>query len=577
MKKKKARVTAASTREIKGTNFAFSEKITTSVILFFSILFTILCRLRLLGIPLERDEGEYAYVGQQLLAGIPPFVSIYHVKFPGIYVAYSIIEAIFGQTIAGIHLGLLLINISTGIILFFIGKYFFSPINSALAVSCFFILTLSQTLLGFSANSEHFLVFFAMIGILLALIASDSQNIKQETFSRSKFPFGRILFAQHSLYFYSGLSLGIAYTVKQQAIVFILFGLLFLCFKWFTERQGYKSILFRGLLFCLGAGLPFGITCLIFLRLGIFEKFWWWTWFYPRIYAQLIHYSQALDYFNLAFFSSPAGVGIWSIFWPLFALAVLGMVVTIQNRNWSKTLFLLALFLSSFIAVSVGFSFNPHYFLIAAPGMALIAASGAESITDYFSNRKPKLFSKNAGIIAVFVVLLFAIYMERSYLFDLDETSIARAAYGGNPFPESLEIGNFIKLNSLPEDKIAVLGSEPQIYFYSGRRAATGYVYTYEMIADHPYAHQFQTEMIKEIQDAKPKFLVMINIKSSWRARQVQQVDTTIFDWSKKYADENYMQIGIIENNFQCWDNPQQNIRCTPKTDSWIAIFKRLQ
>ncbi|PYN18494.1 MAG: hypothetical protein DME05_00625, partial [Candidatus Rokuibacteriota bacterium] len=30
-------------------------------------------RFRLLEIPLDRDEGEYAYFGQLLLAGVPPY------------------------------------------------------------------------------------------------------------------------------------------------------------------------------------------------------------------------------------------------------------------------------------------------------------------------------------------------------------------------------------------------------------------------------------------------------------------------------------------------------------------------
>jgi hypothetical protein len=572
MKKKRVKITAASTLDNKRATFIVSEKITASAILFFSILFTIVCRLRLLGIPLERDEGEYAYVGQQLLAGIPPFVSIYHVKFPGIYAVYSIIEAIFGQTIVGIHLGLLFANISTGIVLFFIGTRFLNPLNSALAVSCFLILTLSQTMFGFSANAEHFLILFVVIGILLALIATDPKIKINEILSRLKLPCGSILLSKNSLVFYSGLSLGIAYTIKQQAIVFIAFTLLFLCFKWITEKPvSGKNILFGGLLFCIGAGLPFGITCLIFLRLGIFEKFWWWTWFYPRVYANLISHSQAFDFFEFTFFSSPDHTGISSVFWPLLSLALLGVVGTIQNNNRSKTFFLMALFLFSLVAVSIGLSFYPHSFLLAAPCIALIAASGGESVTEYFHNRKL------AGIIAVLFVLLFAIYMERSYLFYSDETSIARASYGGNPFAESVKIGSLIKLNTLPEDRIAVLGSEPQIYFYSGRRAATGYVYTYEMIADHPYAHQFQTEMIKEIQQAKPKFLVMVNIRSSWYARSVQQVDNTIFAWQAKYVSEHYTQVGIVEDDFWCWDDPQKNIHCTPKTDSWIAIYKRQQ
>ena len=35
--------------------------------------FNFFVRWRLLGMPLERDEGEYAYAGQLLLQGIPPY------------------------------------------------------------------------------------------------------------------------------------------------------------------------------------------------------------------------------------------------------------------------------------------------------------------------------------------------------------------------------------------------------------------------------------------------------------------------------------------------------------------------
>ena len=56
-------------------------------------------RIRLLGIPLERDEGEYAYAGQLMLQGIPPYELAYNMKFPGTYAAYAAIMSVFGQTI----------------------------------------------------------------------------------------------------------------------------------------------------------------------------------------------------------------------------------------------------------------------------------------------------------------------------------------------------------------------------------------------------------------------------------------------------------------------------------------------
>ena len=75
--------------------------------------FVLAIRIRLLGIPLERDEGEYAYAGQLMLQGIPPYKLAYNMKFPGTYAAYAAIMSIFGQTIFAIHLGLLLVNAIT--------------------------------------------------------------------------------------------------------------------------------------------------------------------------------------------------------------------------------------------------------------------------------------------------------------------------------------------------------------------------------------------------------------------------------------------------------------------------------
>src|SRR5208282_6819705 len=79
-------------------------------------------RLRLLNFPLERDEGEYAYSGQLLLQGIPPYQLAYNMKFPGTYAAYALIMALFGETPAGIHFGILCVTTATALMLFWLGK-----------------------------------------------------------------------------------------------------------------------------------------------------------------------------------------------------------------------------------------------------------------------------------------------------------------------------------------------------------------------------------------------------------------------------------------------------------------------
>ena len=75
--------------------------------------------------PLERDEGEYAYAGQLMLQGIPPYQLVYSMKLPGTFAAYSVILALFGQTPGGIHLGLLLVNAATTFLVFLLTRRLF--------------------------------------------------------------------------------------------------------------------------------------------------------------------------------------------------------------------------------------------------------------------------------------------------------------------------------------------------------------------------------------------------------------------------------------------------------------------
>jgi len=51
--------------------------------------------LRLLNFPLERDESKYAYAGQLMLQGSPPYQLAYNLKFPGTYLlVYHITNAV---------------------------------------------------------------------------------------------------------------------------------------------------------------------------------------------------------------------------------------------------------------------------------------------------------------------------------------------------------------------------------------------------------------------------------------------------------------------------------------------------
>ena len=127
--------------------------------------------------------------------------------------------------------------------------------------------------------------------------------------------------------------------------------------------------------------------------------------------------------------------------------------------------------------------------------------------------------------------------------------------YDGSPFPEAIRIAEYLREHTNADDKIAVLGSEPEIYFYSHRHSATGYIYMYGLMELHQYALQMQREMIQEIETAHPKYLVFVKDSTSWLQRE--NSERLVFEWFSKYR-EDFALAGLV------------NIRSTERTEYYF-------
>src|SRR5208283_4701441 len=130
-------------------------------LLLLTVLFFALIRFRLRSMPLERDEGEYAYAGQLMLQGIPPYQLAYNMKLPGAYAAYALILAAFGQTSSGIHLGLILVNACETLIIFVIARRLFGVIGGVVSGESYALLSTSPYVLGLAGHATHFVVLAA--------------------------------------------------------------------------------------------------------------------------------------------------------------------------------------------------------------------------------------------------------------------------------------------------------------------------------------------------------------------------------------------------------------------------------
>jgi Dolichyl-phosphate-mannose-protein mannosyltransferase len=485
-------------------------------------------RIRLLGIPLERDEGEYAYAGQLILQGIPPYKLAYNMKFPGTYAAYALIMSIFGQTIFGIHLGLLLVNAATVLLIFVLGRRLIDSTAGLAAAMSYAVLSASPSVLGLAAHATNFVMLPVLGGTLLILKLSESER---HAIAR--------IFASGSLF-------GVGALMKQPALLFISFGAIYLLWNDIHRRFALKEIVLRNLIFGIAAIVPFGITCLILWYAGVLDKFWFWTFTYASQYGSFLMgeicsgrwplYRAMHVWFN----SITEAIGIG---WLLWAFAGLGLVLGMADRrNRVSAIFLLGLLVFSALAVCQGLYFRPHYFIMILPVVSLLVGLAISKLSDLLTGRM--ILVRFLPLFLLGAMLSLPILWEKKIFFGVSPVEACRMMYSDNPFAEAVKIAAYLREHTNPDDTIAVLGSEPEICFYAQRHSATGYIYTYGLMEPQKYAREMQEEMTREIERAQPKFLVSIVMFYSWLWRA--DSERLIFNWANDYTAQNYSAAGLV-------------------------------
>ena len=510
-------------------------------------LLVIAIRIRLLQMPLERDEGEYAYAGQLMLQAVPPYKLAYNMKFPGTYAAYAAIMSIFGQTVAGIHLGLLLVNAATIALIFFLGRRLMNSTAGIAAAASYGVLSVSPSVLGLAGHATHFVMLPIIGGVLLLVREADRPSL------------GTVCM--------SGLLFGVGLLMKQPAIFFGCFGALCLISWGIRRRLSPKTLLLRIFMFAASAIIPFAIVCLLLWHASVFDNFWFWTINYAREYGGIVSLGSAPQIFV------QSATEVIATSWPLWVLAGVGILMGLCTEGTrASTLFLLGLLAISGIAVSAGFYFRYHYFIMLLPAVSLFIGIAISILSDFAARYGTAL--RLAPLLLFGVALSAPILANRNVFFQLSPVEACRIIYPESPFQESVRIAEYVRENTSPDDTIAVVGSEPQIYFYSRRHSATGYIYTYGLMEPQKYAAQMQQNMIQEIESARPKFLISVVINDSWLQRP--ESDRRIFNWANDYATRNYTPAGFVNmtparTDYFFGDVPQS----VETLKNYILIYKR--
>ncbi|HTV66390.1 MAG TPA: glycosyltransferase family 39 protein [Bryocella sp.] len=483
------------------------------------LVFSAGIRWRLRSMPLERDEGEYAYAGQLLLQGIPPYQLAYNIKLPGTYAAYAAMLAVFGQTASGIHLGLMLANACETILIFLIATRLFGLLAGVTSGATYALLSTSPYVLGLAGHATHFVVLAATAGVL-TLMEALTRNSRW-------------------LVFAAGVLFGLAFLMKQPGIAFVLFAAVWLLWTKPPGPARWSARLRRAGVLLAGAALPFAITCALLLKTGVFSKFWFWTFSYAAAYAVAVPLRSVVPwfFFNLGHVIK-SGAALWFIAW-------LGLTAVVWSRAARKRAFFLTAFLLfSFLAVVPGSRFRPHYFIVMLPAVSLLVGVAVACTTLKFRTRGWPRWLRAVPLCVFLLALAASVLQQRHLLFGTSPDALVAYIYGTDVFSQALRAGEYLRDHAPPSARIAVLGSEPEIYFYSHRHSATGFIYTYPMQENQAYATTMQEEMASEIEIAKPEYLVYVDVGSSWAEHSLRM--NLLFSWARSYMSDYYEEVATV-------------------------------
>jgi hypothetical protein len=463
-------------------------------------------RIRLAPVPLERDEGEYAYQGQLILEGFAPFELAYSSqKLPGASLVGALSQLIFGDPPVGLRLGLMVITSISIVLMFLLARRFTTPTGAVFASAAFAILNVSPAMLAMAAHATHFVICPVLAGLLF---------VNRATLT------GKIAWLAAA-----GIFFGLAVLARQPAIFFGIFGF----GVWLAEAIRtskpipWRRLVIGGSVFLACAAAPLLLLAAWIYAKGAWSRFYFWAWEYAASYGSLTTLAEGKYYF-LWMFPRVVRPNL-----PLWLLAGVGGIRLLKTGTLGAKAFWGGLLLASALAVAAGLYFREHYFIQLVPILALSCGLAVDGTNDVGAWRRDWIF-RSLGAAAV----IATITLQGGWFFRLKPVEVSRSVYGLNPFPETLELSKYIRKNTEPADTIVVLGSEPQVYAYTHRHSATGYIYTYALMEPTQFAGGMQREMIQDIERARPKFILLVNVAYSWLV--TPRSEKLLLEWASKYA-----------------------------------------
>lgn len=437
-------------------------------------LFVLLYRLPFLYVPLDRDEGGYAYLGWLWLSGkVIPYLQSYDTKFPPVFLLYGS-TTIFGNNFINIRIFFIIYFFILFSICYLLSRKVAS--NLAAILSTFLLVVYLSTLRleGGSFNTEIMYLLPLMGYVYLIWKIKNEQKVN------------------YILVIFLGILASVATLFKPVAI--LPAGGMFL---WLLYYQRKIQIIL---------GFIFGFLLPIILLLGYFYQHQ----ALPSLIENLVFYNQGYNkagFQTLTLFPENKIGNVTVINWlrampwviqPFFFLSI---IILLKYRTKKTFLWWAGLItlISSWVGAKIGGTREyPHYYLPLVLGMMFCSLL-------LFNH----MIKQKRTILPIILTLFLSGFVVLPEIRDLTGGPLAvlKGEFGTEGYwaYDASRVSNWILYNTKSTDSFLVWANEPEIYFYTKRQSSSQHINFYSFFYRPPSVKE---NWLKSIKDSPPDWIV---------------------------------------------------------------------
>ena len=481
----------------------------------------VLFRLHAFEVPLEADEGNYAYIGGRLLAGDRLYVDVWDHQPFGVFVLFAGVIHFFGNAPEVFRWMAIGFSLASLLLIFAILRRIGGCAPALLGAFLFAIASSDPGTAGEGCNREIYMNTLILAAWYLVL----------------RGPGGRAWGT-----FGAGVALALASALKPiVAVHWVLLGVWIVLWAVWNREEGdaphglkpaigrrWRGALLPLAVFTAGPLILWGATFAYFAWTGRFHEF------IDAVFLANLSYSETSEGFAvrfLRFFNPQRFPFLFDSAMPLWIggfASFVGLLVRAFVSPRPHTLAVILLLLSSYLAACLPARFWPHYYYLLIPPLTIIVCLGVQGVIDHLRRTVIRAgpLRKVGTLILLLILPIILLTTEVRHYWAQPPFGITVHRYNSRDFWGQAQ-GRNVRRVTDPNDTIFVFGNDASIYYYAQRRCASRYTMITGLSSGMDGAERRRAILLSELRKHPPRVILVL-------------FDEEPFDDWKAFLDEYY-------------------------------------